>query len=317
VKFTKFTEKFFLCVMVAVVVCSSMCVFSVLPKARVKNVILFIGDGMGFNHIQSAKIQSGQNTLAMEGLDTAAQNRTSSLSVGWPTDSAAGATAFACGQKVYNGNVGRMNGNDIKNISEYAIEAHKSVGIVTTDSITGATPAVFSSHVDDRSMESEIARQQSNSDIDLLMGAETRGNMTIREMTAYALDFLVAKQNTGFFLMVEAGLIDKHSHSGDIASMIAELLELDEAIKYAKEWATARGDTAIIVTADHETGGLEIGEGKPNNTWYTSPDHTAVNVPIFVFRVTLDANHFISNNTIDNTAVFILLATCLDLKISA
>ncbi|MGH2630892.1 MAG: alkaline phosphatase, partial [Actinomycetota bacterium] len=80
---------------------------------------------------------------------------------------------------------------------------------------------------------------------------------TITDSTKAAIDVLSADSD-GFFLMVEAGQIDWAGHSRDGAWTAAEVLAFDAAIKSAYEWARDRSDTLILVTADHETGGLVV-----------------------------------------------------------
>lgn len=77
---------------------------------------------------------------------------------------------------------------------------------------------------------------------------------SLAELTVYALDYLDNEE--GFFLMVEGANIDKQSHSNQTKLMLIELLGFNEAVEAAQKWAQGRNDTLIVVTADHETGGL-------------------------------------------------------------
>lgn len=77
---------------------------------------------------------------------------------------------------------------------------------------------------------------------------------TLAELTAFSLDYL--DNDNGFFLMVEGANIDKDSHSHQTQEMMNELIGFNNAVKVAENWASSRDDTLIIVTADHETGGL-------------------------------------------------------------
>ncbi len=81
---------------------------------------------------------------------------------------------------------------------------------------------------------------------------------SLPEMTRVALSILEKNPN-GFFLMVEAGRIDHAGHTNDPTSVAAETKELDDVVGVALEYAMERGDTLVVVTADHETGGLSIG----------------------------------------------------------
>ncbi len=83
------------------------------------------------------------------------------------------------------------------------------------------------------------------------------GVPTLAQLTEKALQIL-KKNAKGFFLMVEGGQIDWVAHGNDVASVLQEMLEFDEAIGVAMTFAQNNPDTLIIVTADHDTGGLAI-----------------------------------------------------------
>jgi alkaline phosphatase len=78
---------------------------------------------------------------------------------------------------------------------------------------------------------------------------------TLKEMTEKALDILSRNPN-GFFLMVEAGLIDWAGHDNDTGTLLHEMIKFDETVALVHEWAQGRQDTLVLVTADHETGGF-------------------------------------------------------------
>ena len=81
---------------------------------------------------------------------------------------------------------------------------------------------------------------------------------TLAEMTAKAIDIL-RRDADGFFLVVEGGAIDWTAHKEDAAGTLHEVVAFDEAIAVASAFAAASGDTLLVVTADHETGGLDLG----------------------------------------------------------
>jgi len=83
--------------------------------------------------------------------------------------------------------------------------------------------------------------------------------ITLAQMTAKALELL--ENPGGFFLMVEGGAIDWACHANDALGTIAETLAFDEAVAVAKAFAEATPGTLLVVTADHETGGLTLGDG--------------------------------------------------------
>ncbi len=139
---------------------------------KTKNVILFVGDGMGTaarNAIRLATVGE-KGKLAMDDMPYAGLVHTSSTVP--VTDSAASATAYASGVKTYNGAIGMdANKKPVKTIAEYAKEAGKSTGVVTTSQITDATGAAFGAHVEDRSKQSDIALQLlTKSKVDVLLG---------------------------------------------------------------------------------------------------------------------------------------------------
>ncbi|MBM4152688.1 MAG: alkaline phosphatase, partial [Kiritimatiellaceae bacterium] len=105
----------------------------------------------------------------------------------------------------------------------------------------------------------------------------------LSQMTATALD-LLDNDPDGFFLMVEGGKIDYAGHASQLPHLIGEVLEFHNAVAVVTNWAAGRTDTLILVTADHETGGLSVqadnGAGNlPTVSWGGGGQHTASNVP--------------------------------------
>ena len=89
------------------------------------------------------------------------------------------------------------------------------------------------------------------------------GDMTLQDITRAAIDFLSRKDADGFFLMVEGGKVDWACHSNDAAAAFREVIDTDEAVKVAYEFYKQQPDeTLIVITADHETGGIVLGAGK-------------------------------------------------------
>lgn len=142
-------------------------------REEVKNVILLIGDGMGFNHIENAKKYFNLPVQPFEA--SVMQSKTYSKS-DEVTDSAAGATALACGRKVNNGSIARDEGKDLESIMELAKNKNMKTGIVTSDNLYGATPAGFSSHANSRYDTDDIMRGQVESGVDLLIGKHSSSN---------------------------------------------------------------------------------------------------------------------------------------------
>lgn len=98
---------------------------------------------------------------------------------------------------------------------------------------------------------------------------------------------VLSKNKKGFFLMVEGSQIDWGGHDKDIDYVISETLDFDKAIAKALDFAIRDGETLVIVTADHETGGLTIVGGdlksKTIQVDFSTDCHTAVMVPVFAF----------------------------------
>ena len=113
------------------------------------------------------------------------------------------------------------------------------------------------------------------------------GMPTMTEMTLKAIDLLDDDED-GFFLMVEGAHIDKKSHQNQGDGMTDALVAFDQAIAAALSYAEADGETLIVITADHETGGITLQDGA---YVYTTGSHTGVDVPLLVYG----CDNFIEN----------------------
>lgn len=102
---------------------------------------------------------------------------------------------------------------------------------------------------------------------------------TLAEMTAKAIDLLDDDED-GFFLMVEGAHIDKNNHNNNGEGMEDALISFDNAVGVALKYAEKNGDTLVIVTADHETGGITLKNGVYE---YTKGGHSSANVPLLVY----------------------------------
>lgn len=80
---------------------------------------------------------------------------------------------------------------------------------------------------------------------------------SLADMTSKALDILSQNDN-GFAIMIEGGRIDHASHANDFPTTVQEVLDFDAAVKVALDFAKKDGNTSIVITADHETGGLSL-----------------------------------------------------------
>ena len=138
-------------------------------ETRPKNIILMIGDGMGVTQI-TAGLYSNGNKLHLERFKVTGLHKNHSAN-SLITDSAAGATAFSCGIKTYNGAIG-VNADTFpkKTILEIAEKKNLATGLVATSTIVHATPASFIAHQPHRQMYEEIAADFLKTDIDFFVG---------------------------------------------------------------------------------------------------------------------------------------------------
>ncbi len=115
--------------------------------------------------------------------------------------------------------------------------------------------------------------------------AKGRGNM-LPDATAMALKIL-KRNKKGFFIMIEGSQIDWGGHDNDPAYVVDEVVDFDNAIGKALQFAAKDGETLVLVTADHETGGFGITGGSLVTGVvlgaFLSKDHTATMVPIFAY----------------------------------
>lgn len=303
-----------------------------------QNVIFYMGDGMGEAHRDAGQLVGVglTGTLVMDSLPVVGMVGTNAVGDEWITDSAAAATSYATGVKTTNGTVGLdADGQSVANLVELAKAAGKSVGLVTTSQVTDASPAAFGSHVENRSEQSEIARQLiEDAQVDVILGggedrwlpegtpgafpdapaedpeemsSSDQGDLIARaqelgyayvsdaaaldgatgpkvlglfaneemfqqlpegqgiyepvvsldQMTAKAIEIL-SQDPDGFFLFVEEEAIDEMSHANNADLTIKGVLELDKAVQLGVDFATTNTNTLVLVTADHECGGMTI-----------------------------------------------------------
>lgn len=306
----------------------------------IKNIIFLIGDGTGLAQITTGQyaLVGPDGLLHLQTMPVTGFVKTHS-SDNLITDSASGATAYSCGLKTYNGAIG-VDPDQIpcKTILEMAEEKGLSTGLVSTSSITHATPASFAAHQPQRSMQMQIAedfatsgvevflgggvkwfdgdlRSDSldllaqfeeagyeillnesdlqNSTANLLLGLFAEDGMERKEgepssalMTQKALDVL-SQNEDGFFLMVEGSQIDWAGHGNNTEYLINEVRDFDEAVKAALDFAQKDGETLVVLTADHETGGMTLQSQKEDGDaieiFWTSGYHTGTPVPLMAY----------------------------------
>lgn len=126
---------------------------------------------------------------------------------------------------------------------------------------------------------------------------------SIEQMTKKAIDLLDDNEN-GFFLMVEGACIDKFSHDNELDNATMNVVEFDKAVGYALDYAAKDGDTLVVVTADHETGGIKY-NGVTDEYYYTSDGHTTADVPLYVSAT--DAG-FTDGEIVENRQISVQIA---------
>lgn len=139
---------------------------------------------------------------------------------------------------------------------------------------------------------------------------------SLAELTAKAIEILSSNgqgESKGFFLMIEGGQIDWACHDNDLDNTIRQTLLFDLAVKNAVDFALKDGLTLVVVTADHETGGLNIIGGKGKNNlevcWCTK-GHSGLPVPVYA----LGPKAEIFSGVYDNTEIAEKFAELLDIK---
>lgn len=306
----------------------ALCVCIGFAKAP-KYVFYFIGDGMSLNHVlgtqyfldqeegKSGIVPLGFTSFPYTGLAT---TYSASSDV---TDSAAGGTALATGEKTVNGSLGlgADQVTEVKSIAEMAKEQGMRVGIATSVTLNHATPGAFYAHQKSRNDYYEIGVELTQSGFNFFGGGDFEENVNkhdkqapelyeLAEQAGYHLvrgygDFqksdkggkviLIQEKNAaektlpyaidakptdltlaqitaagievldnrkGFFFMVEGGKIDYASHANDAATVFQEVIDFDKAVSVAYEFYKKHPkETLIVITADHETGGLTLGNG--------------------------------------------------------
>ena len=343
----KFNRIILVCIVLTLFACKS----SSIADKRVnvpENVILLISDGTGLSQISSAFYfkESSPNYSRFKniGLIKTSSSRQD------VTDSAAGATAFACGVKTYNGAIGVSDDStDVKNLVELVSLKNIKTGMIATSSITHATPASFYAHTLNRDSAEIIASQLVASEIDFFAGgglqffnnrkdgrnllnalnekqftidttalndfseiqssekvgyllanddmlpaAKGRGDF-LSKATALAIQFL-SKDKSGFFMMSEGSQIDWGGHQNNVPYLVSELIDFDNTIGIALDYAEKDGNTLVIVTSDHETGGFTLSAKKKKREdgteysdyseagmTFSNEGHSAALIPVFAF----------------------------------
>jgi alkaline phosphatase len=320
-------------------------------KGSPKNIILFIGDGMGVAQVYAGMTRSDRPFNIMK-FPYSGFSKTYSAN-NYITDSGAGGTALACGVKTNNGMIGvRPDSTAAISIMEIAHRNGLATGVVSTSAVTHATPASFVAHNAGRGNYEDIAKDFLKGTVDLFIGGggnhfrvrrdstdltvklkeqgfdvvynlddlkksespklagllagehmptilEGRGD-ALSQMTAKAIETLSRNKN-GFVLMVEGSMIDWGGHEQNIDYLVSEMIDLDNAVGVALNYASEHKNTLVVLTADHETGGLTLNGGSIEEhkivAGFSGGDHTAVMVPVFSFGPGADKFSGIHENT--------------------
>ena len=279
-----------------------------------KYVFLFIGDGMGTAQIQSARFYKGtvDNNGAVTEADLSftsfpqVGSVTTYDSTSFCPDSASTATSIATGHKTESGVINMCPWTrDVpyETIAEklHAQKGYK-VGVISTVNIDHATPAAFYAHQKTRKNYYQIGVELANSGFEYFAGGEFQKvngdgktliiaeNLGDGKAMNYAMDAAngewqltdyvkkgieLLNNKKGFFLMTESGKIDWACHANDAAASIHDVLEMSNAVQAAVDFYNAHpNETLILVTADHETGGMAIGYKTTNyDTFLTNLAH--------------------------------------------
>jgi len=296
-----------------------------------KNVIFCVADGMAMQTLAMAdvfqQVVHGHSSYwvrlmnepyAVNGLQS-----TRSLS-SVVTDSAAASAAWGSGVHIWNGQLNILpDDTPLRTLTSLVSENGVRCGLVTTTTISHATPAGFAVVCDSRGKEAEIVDNYLTAGVDVIMGGGdrfcnptkrpdrkdayaafaaqgfqvvktrdevlaatgkkilgvfgdshlpftvdqqnseqiTREVPTLAEMTRVALRSLQGSPN-GFLLQIEGGKVDHAAHANDLAGMFYDQIAFEEAVKVAVEFALEDGETLVIVTSDHATGGPSLnGDG--------------------------------------------------------
>ena len=308
-------------------------------SAAEKNVILIIPDGCSMAMWASIRAMTvgADGLLNVDKLAVQGRCRTYSADA-LITDSAAAATAYACGIKTVNGVLGKdattvlgdsLTGKPVMNILEMAKKAGYSTGLITTDYLQGATPGGFYTHRSNRNWYELIADDLVGKGIEVVMGGgreymipkgaideegspsqrkdnrniiremqkdgytyvynsvgfnavdpettkkllglfnpgdmqfelnrakDKAGEPGLWEMTAKTIEIL-SKNKKGFFLLVEAALIDHAAHSHKTQEWLWDGIACDKTVGVVMDFAKKNKNTLLIVVPDHGCGGPHL-----------------------------------------------------------
>ncbi len=303
---------------------------------RVKNIIFLIGDGTGLSQWSVGWVANG-GALNIDQMPVAGYSNTTCTDR-LVTDSCAGGTALAIGEKTKYGYIGlNADGEPVESCLQYAKRAKgMKTGVTVTCRINDATPADFCIHGPSRKDEEGLAAQYVDANVDFISGGGSHfwnqrsdGRNLIEEMKAKGYTYVdklediaaaegekflglydeydlkpsldrgpilmestmkaiqMLNNKKGFFLMVEGSQIDDWCHKNKVGYMCEELFDFDKVIGAVLEWAEKDGHTLVIVTADHNTGGLTLLKGSVEErnvrVHFSTKGHDGILVPIYAY----------------------------------
>ena len=302
---------------------------------KVKNIIFMIGDGMGFEQVSCGWVLNG-GALNMDQMPYSGVSRTYCVDR-LVTDSCAGGSALAGGEKTKYGYIGlKADDTPMHTMLHLSQDHGMKTGIVVTCRLNDATPGDFCIHGASRKDEEGLTAQYPDTGVDFISGGglhfwtdRTDGRNIVDEMkakgytfvdklddvagakgdkflgifgdydldpvtergpvlevcTAKALEMLDNKK--GFFLMVEGSQIDDWCHRNKLGNAMEELFDFDRTVGEVLEWAAKDGETLVVVTADHATGGLTMLKGSLEDRIvkvnFSTKGHNGIFVPVFAF----------------------------------
>ena len=140
----------------------------------------------------------------------------------------------------------------------------------------------------------------------------SKGRSYLYAATKLGIKFLKKRSDRGFFLMAEGSQIDWGGHANDSDYIVSELLDFDRVVGNALDFAKKNGETLVIVTADHETGGYSVLQNSTMDslvTAFTTSYHTASMIPVFAYGPGSEA----FGGVYDNTTIFYKMKKALGL----
>ena len=128
-----------------------------------------------------------------------------------------------------------------------------------------------------------------------------QGRTYFPHAVSHGVDWLGKHHSDGFFMMVEGSQIDYAGHDNDKHYLLGEMRDFEEMLQDLLDFAETDGNTLVIVTADHSTGGLMLEEGKPGKGnvkfAFQTARHTADMVPVYAFGPGAELFHGMYDNT--------------------